>query len=303
LAFWLAGAKMGGKGSQRQLEDEALTQLAGWLGKRRRVVLIGDRGFRGADRMQFLRRLGWHFVLRVTGDTLVQLSLDPAWQSLAALQPALGERWQQANVGYGKKNGKVRERVNLVALRATLPTPKPRRTNKGKPTGQWKKETTWFLATDLPLVTDAVALYALRMQIEQSFRDTKSLFGMEREKTRRPERRLRMLLWAVMIGLALDLRRATPQPKSLPRLPRTSPNEPVVRLEAKPRYRAESATREGLHQLLIEVVLGPSAWRETLLAMQRKSERMQQRPQVRERRRPAPALRNRNRTRHVTSQQ
>jgi len=302
LAFWLAGSTVGGKGSQRQLEDEALTQLALWLGKRRRVVLIGDRGFRGADRMRFLRRLGWHFVLRVTGDTMVQFSPTESWQSLSAVQPELGGRWQQANVGYGKLNGKPRERVNLVALRAALPTPKRRRTNKGKLTGQLIEETTWFLATDLPLATDAVALYALRMQIEQSFRDTKSLFGMEREQTKRPERRLRVLLWAVMIGLALDLRRATPQPQAPARLPRTRPSDPVLLPGEKPRYRAESATREGLHALLIEVVLGPSPLREALRAMHQKSERMQQRPQVRNRRRTTPALRNRNRTRHVTLQ-
>jgi Transposase DDE domain len=302
LAFWLAGATVGGKGSQRQLEDRALTQLASWLGKRRRVVLIGDRGFRGADRMRFLKQLGWHFVLRVTGDTLVQLTAEQPWQTLSALQPSLGERWQQANVGYGRRDGKVRARVNLVALRAGLPTPKRHRTNKGKPTGQLIEETTWFLATDLPLVTDAVALYALRMQIEQSFRDTKSLFGMEHEQTKRPERRLRVLLWAIMIGMALDLRRATPQPQAPVRLPRTRPSDPVVLPEAKPRYRAESATREGLHALLIEVVLGASPLRETLLAMQRKSERLQQRPQVRDRRRATPALRNRSRTRHVTLQ-
>lgn len=303
LAFWLAGSTVGGKGSQRQLEDRALTQLAAWLGKRRRVVLIGDRGFRGVGRMRFLKELGWHFVLRVTGDTRVQLTQGGDWQKLQEVQPALGERWQRAKVGYGKKpSGKARTQVNLVALRAALPTPKRQRTNKGKPTGQWIEATTWFLATDLPLSTDVVALYAWRMQIEQSFRDAKSLLGMEREQTRQPERRLRVLLWAIMIGLALDLRRATPTPRQPARLPRTRPQEPVVLPWEKPRYRAESATREGLHALLIEVVLGPSPLRDALVAMHEKSQRLQQRPQVRERRRSTPALRNRSRTRHVTPQ-
>jgi hypothetical protein len=101
LAFWLAGTKVGGKGAQRQLEDEALTELAGWLGKRRRVVLVGDRGFRGADRMRFLKQLGWHFVLRVTGDTMVRLPGQAEWVTLSQVPLPLGSRWQEAGVEYG----------------------------------------------------------------------------------------------------------------------------------------------------------------------------------------------------------
>ena len=59
LAFWLAPPTMGGKGTQRQFEDEALTKVREWLPDGRRAVLIGDRGFRGRDRMRFLQRLGF----------------------------------------------------------------------------------------------------------------------------------------------------------------------------------------------------------------------------------------------------
>ncbi len=299
LAFWLSPTKLGGKGAQRRFEDAALTQLAQWLGRRRPVVFIGDRGFRGFDRMQFLKKLGWHFVLRVTQDTKVRLTPGDPWQTLASLEPEVGRRWQN-EVGYGKDEQRERLRVNLVALRAALPTPKKRLTNKGKPTGEWLTETTWYLATDLSLTIDVVALYRLRMQIEQSFRDSKALLGLEREKTRQPEVRLRLLLWAVMIGIALDLRRAEPQPLHPRRLPRARRNREVVPPLTKPTYPAESATRAGLHALVVEVVLGHGALWEELAAIQRKSERMQARPQVRERRRTTPALRNRRRTQPVT---
>jgi hypothetical protein len=87
LACWLAPPELGGKGAQRALEDQALTQLRAWLPTRRRVLLIGDRGFRGRDRMQFLQRLRFQFILRVTGDTMVQIAGQ--WQRLADVAPAV----------------------------------------------------------------------------------------------------------------------------------------------------------------------------------------------------------------------
>jgi hypothetical protein len=96
LAFWLAPLETGGAGSQRALEDQALTDLRAWLPQRRRVLLIGDRGFRGRDRMQFLKRLGFQFILRVTGDTMVQIQGE--WVRLQDVAPALGQRRQWAGV-------------------------------------------------------------------------------------------------------------------------------------------------------------------------------------------------------------
>jgi hypothetical protein len=68
LAFWLAPPRLGGPGSQRQFEDQALLQLRQWLPKGRQALLIGDRGFGGRDRMRFLKRLGFRFLLRINGD-------------------------------------------------------------------------------------------------------------------------------------------------------------------------------------------------------------------------------------------
>jgi hypothetical protein len=71
LAFWLTPLTLGGKGAQRSLEDQALTQLRAWLPAGRRVLLIGDRGFRGRDRMRFLQQMCFQFILPVTGDPMV----------------------------------------------------------------------------------------------------------------------------------------------------------------------------------------------------------------------------------------
>jgi hypothetical protein len=299
LACWLTPLAVGGKGAQRALEDQALTQLRAWLPAARRVLLIGDRGFRGRDRMQFLKRLRFQFILRVTGDTMVQLNGE--WVCLRDLAPAVGERRQWANLLYGKEKPKERFTVNLIAVRQALPVPKVVLTNKGKKTGKTVEETIWFLATDLPLSTDAVALYAQRMQIEQSFRDSKGLLGLEREKTKQPWVRLRTLLWALQIGYTLDLQLGGAAPAVAPRPPRVGPHVDTVPPLGKPEYRAQSATREGLHALVLAVLLGEGPLAALFQEMAAKSARMRARPQVANRRRttPAPRRRTRRETPHV----
>jgi len=299
LAFWLAPLEVGGKGALRALEDQALTQLRGWLPAGRRVLLIGDRGFRGRDRMQFLQRLRFQFLLRVTGDTMVEI--DSAWVRLRDVAPAVGQRSQWAQVRYGKEKPKERLTVNLIAIRQALPAPKAVLTNKGKKTGKTIDETVWYLATDLPLATDAGALYAQRMQIEQSFRDQKALLGLEREQTQQPWVRLRTLLWALLIGYTLDLQLGGAAPAVAPRPPRVAPPADTAPALAKPEYRAQSATRAGLHALVLAVFLGEGPLSVMFQAMAAKSGRMQARPQVANRRRETPARRRRTRrqTQHV----
>jgi hypothetical protein len=295
LAFWLAPMTMGGKGSQRAFEDEALTRLREWLPQRRRAVLIGDRGFRGRDRMQFLKRRGFRFVLRVTGDTQIEVRRGKEWEwvALRDVTPALGERrmWRRVRYGKSKQGGALF--VNLVAVRQELVAPKAVRTNKGKPTGQTVEEAVWFLATDLPLRIDVAALYFQRMQIEESFRDAKALLGLEQERTKAPWERLRSLVWALTMGLALDLQQGEGALPASPRLPLCEGQPREVPPAAVPDYRAESATREGLHTLVVEAVLGTSPFTRELHAMAAKSERMKARPQVRDRRRSTPAPRRR----------
>jgi hypothetical protein len=134
-------------------------------------------------------------------------------------------------------------------------------------------------------------LYFQRMQIEESFRDGKALLGLEKERTQAPWERLRSLVWALTVGMALDLQQgdATLQaPARLPLCPKAASSVPPA---VVPEYRAESATREGLHTLVVQAVLGTSPFTAELHAMAAKSERMQARPQVRDRRRTPPALR------------
>jgi len=294
LCFWLMPAWARGRGSQRALEDAALRELRECLPGYRPVLLIGDRGFRGRDRIRFLQQLGWHFVLRVTAET--QIEVQGQWVALAALAPEIGARWQRAGVRLGKpgKDGPP-VLVQVVAVRQAHARPKAVRTAKGnrsRPTGATLTDTTWYLATDLPLGIDAVAVYAWRMQIEQTFRDFKALLGLETERT--AWERLPALLWALTIGVALDLQLGNPQAR-VPSLPRVSPQATAAPAGRVALYPSQSATREGLHVLVVQVILGTSPFTADLEAMQAKSRRMCQRPQVSERRRTQPARRKRRR--------
>jgi hypothetical protein len=288
MVFWLAPPEMGGEGSQRALEDRAVLELRSWLGQRR-VLLIGDRGFRGRDRMRFLEKHQFQFILRVTGDT--QIKVGRKWLALQEVAPPLGKRRHFEQVLFGKEGPAAeRIRVNLVAVHQPLLAPRPERTNKGKKSGQQRDETVWYLATNLPLGTDAAALYRQRMQIEETFRDLKALLGMEQERTKEPWKRLVPLMWALMIGEALALHAGGVGEQPLPRPPRCRRDATEAPGPKQPEYRRESATREGLHRLVVDLILGDSPLREELQAIAAKSERMKQRPQVKGRRRTTPAL-------------
>jgi hypothetical protein len=318
LAFWLTANEFGGAGKQREFEDAAFRELAGWLPPGRVVILLGDRGFGGRDRMRFFRyQVGWYFVLRVTGDARVHW--QGVWRRLDSLEPPVGFRWQAEGVRYGRTKSVV---VNVVAVQERLPQAKPVRDWKGRLTGKTVTETVWYLVTNLPLTVDVVALYALRMQIEQSFRDYKTDFGLEQEQTANPVQRLPVLLLALMVVVALEIRQGQAEVGSdpdelawrswvLPPPPQAEPTilggwtvteEPTPNAAwalAQRDYVVVSVLREGQHQSWVDLLRGRSALRPVLDAAWEKSDRLQQRPQAHGRRK-VHRTKRRRRTQPVT---
>jgi len=210
----------------------------------------------------------------------------------------------------------------MVVVRESLRKPKLERDYKGRPTGQTLTQTTWFLATDLCLDDDIIALYCRRMQIEEFFRDLKSFLDLEQARLFHQEKRLEWLLWASTVGWVMSVLNAPhsalagsaqlPGSDRLPSVqsiratkrtqrtasmrssePSTLPGHigPVV-LQTSPyamppllrRYPANSVFREGLHMLLWRLIGGRSALTSLLRQAESKSERMRQRPQVVQRR-------------------
>jgi hypothetical protein len=276
LTFWLAHDRFGGPGKQRAFEDDALRQLHDWLPAGWPVVLIGDRGFGGRDRMRFVAELGWSFLFRVTGDARIRISDSGRrrrrYQRVDAQPPAPGQQWRKEGVTYGRFRPLV---LNLVAVRLPAASAHP--------------HAVWYLATNLPGTVDVVACYAQRMQIEQSFRDYKSDLGLEQEYTRAPGRRLQPLLMVLLLVIGRQMARggpAGPQAAPAPAPALSPPAEPeATPLEARPpRYRVVSDWRRGWHELLTEMVVGDTVVRQTVLAAAAKARKLQQRPQVKNRR-------------------
>lgn len=292
LAYWLAANRFGGRGGQRAFEDQALRQLKTWLPEGCPVILIGDRGFGGRDRMRFVAGLGWSFVFRVTGDARLPVRervrgrrgwrWHVHYERVDAQPPLPGQRWRKEAARYGRHRAVV---VNVVASCLAAAA-------GGGPAA------VWYLATNLPADGDVVALYSLRMQVEQSFRDYKASLGMEREYTRQPAQRLEWLLLALLIAAG----RQTWQGRRSLEQTRAAVAEPAAPAAAAgpatgggaaagagpPRYRNVSDLRRGWHETLTELVLGTAEVRAAVQEAAAKAQRMQQRPQVVTRRKALP---------------
>lgn len=144
------------------------------------VTLVFDRGFAAPTIVQYLCEQHILFVLRIKGGKKV---LDRKGGTKARWLPAgLHPVWV-----YG-------HRLNLVV------TPKPE--VKLKTSG--KAQEPWYLvANDLSLSAEAVSdTYYHRFEIEEVFKDTKHLFGLEYIQFKLPAR-LTTVLWFVCLGFWL----------------------------------------------------------------------------------------------------
>lgn len=169
----------------RQVEFDLLRTLARWIPQGVSVIVISDAGFRTPWFVE-VERLGWGFIGRVRRGNQVRHGSD-AWQDVlvwaqhATLQPS---RLVDAQLTESKRLA-----CDLVRVRRRL-TGRPRYHRPGhqsSPKGDAEARTSarepWVLAHSTGLrglrPDEIAALYARRMQIEENFRDTKSLpFGM-----------------------------------------------------------------------------------------------------------------------------
>lgn len=187
-----------------------LATLKALLGPTCKPILVGDAGFR-VPWMKRVRAIGWDFVTRIRGKTLVQPVVgDGCWQhwkglcSKARPMPrSLGSyrvvRHQGIDVqlivvdkrSRRARSGTARPR-NLRALRAAKSQREP-----------------WCLATSLALPAKQVAaLYTARMQIELTFRDLKSHrfgWGFEDARCRSTSRVAIQIMLAALASLVCML--------------------------------------------------------------------------------------------------
>jgi len=156
--------------SQNTLTHELLAHLKALLGD---FVLVADRGFGHAWTLRCCRQLGIDFVLRIRDDVRLYAGQR---EGLAQdfLPPTDGRRFYPQ----ARYHGQQRLKVNFIAVR--------------------HQGARWLLVTSLRDFPRAVKLYEQRMQIEETFRDLKSLLGLSRVQVR-GVRRLQVLLVALMV--------------------------------------------------------------------------------------------------------
>lgn len=193
------------------VEREFLQELSVILPSRCKPVIVTDAGFK-TKWCDNVRSLGWDFITRVRGATLFSEAGEP-WRKVTSLH---AEATSQA------------QSLPSVTLTQSQPRPvrlvvssRPKRhrhvntiSGRVRRSGQELKQRKgqsepWVLATSLERehAERIVGIYAMRMRIEEGFRDAKTIrFGLGLEQARgRPERIAVLLLIAALASLALLL--------------------------------------------------------------------------------------------------
>lgn len=168
-----------------------------------KLIVMTDAGFH-APWFKLVVAHGWEFVGRIRGRNLLRLQAQGAW--IAARDLFARAKLEAADLGTGTyaRSNPVSVRITLAARpgkgRHRLNMHGKRRVGRSSAKSARSGREPWLLASSAGLqhlkASAIVALYAQRMRIEQSFRDTKNLrVGMGLEVARsRSAARLQMLL-------------------------------------------------------------------------------------------------------------
>lgn len=176
-------------------------------------IIVTDAGFR-TPWMKLVLSYGWDYISRVRGLNLIRADKDEAWCDIERLWKMTGGR--ASELGSYEIGRKTRFRTRVVGIRKK---PKYQRRPAKRDFGPERQKRAarepWILATSLcARPAKVVAMYSLRMQIEETFRDAKSdRFGisLSHARTRSTSRADVLLLLAafahvlyVLLGLAAE---------------------------------------------------------------------------------------------------
>lgn len=181
------------------------------------VTIITDRGF-GTPWFKEVKALGWDFVGRVSSLLYYKILNETDWCSIKNLYDISTN--EPSHVG-GVLLGKTVRNKLETSLYSYKGDPKYRKTQKTRNKQNYLKlnkqysdmnKTPWVLATSLKggesISKKIIKNYALRMQIEQNFRDDKSErwgFGMRYSRTTSTQRITILLLLAAIASYVLLL--------------------------------------------------------------------------------------------------
>ncbi len=193
--------------------QQFLIRLKAMFAESVKVIIVTDAGFR-CPWFQAVRGLGWDFVGRVRNRTQCQLEPESDRVSIKTLYCNATQTPKLIGSTILAKANPTN--VNLVLFKKPLKWCH-KRTRQGQ-VAQWKQSQQIakrereprLLATSLKcsskLAKRIVKIYRSRMQIEQTFRDTKNLYygiGLSVNQTRKIERLKVLLLLAAIASLIL----------------------------------------------------------------------------------------------------
>jgi hypothetical protein len=201
-------SKLGNARAERAL----LKTLHGWMPTGVHVIIITDAGFRRPWFTQ-VERLGWSWIGRIRAGVCVSRDYTHWEQASAWFAKATGKACRWSNCWLTRR---FRFACDMVLYRRRAvggkrfgraghgSTPKARREAKAS------AREPWLLAHSPQLrsfrAEEIVALYGLRMQIEENFRDSKSTplgMGLELSQSRSAPRLHALLLIATLAGFLL----------------------------------------------------------------------------------------------------
>ncbi len=195
--------------SQNQLEQDALLAVVEALPEGVRPVVLADRGFHRASFIGWLKKHDLHYVVRVKKGGCLTEEDGHRWKlGQEGLKP--GEMRFATDVRYGLYHDRPRDLWINVALCWKVPKSKtkdPRRKAPAEP---------WYLATSFASAKAYASWYWQRGWIEQSFKDSKSRFGLGEVRVGSPER-LSRLLSALTIALSWLTLAALPEIGAVPK--------------------------------------------------------------------------------------
>jgi hypothetical protein len=159
-----------------------LRQVRGCLPPGVTVVLLADRGLAWPVLVDWCHEHGWHYVLRLQGQTKVRAPEGRGERSARELAPRPGRRWLGPAEVFKKAGWRG---ANVVAT--------------------WERgmKEAWLLLTDQRASLRHCRVYGQRMWEEESFRDDKSAgFGWQDSQVNDPAHAARLLL---VLALAMVL--------------------------------------------------------------------------------------------------
>jgi len=194
--------------SQNQLEEQALAAVLAVLPPGVRPVVLADRGFARATLLEWLQARRVDYVVRVDRGTCITEPDGRRWK-LGEEHLERGQLAFAAGVRYGLWHGRPRDLAVNLALSWRVPPGHCRDRRRNPP------DEPWYLATSLSDAHRAAAWYWQRGWIEQSFKDAKGRFGLDKVQVASPQRRSRLLA-GLVLALAWLTLLALPEVGCLP---------------------------------------------------------------------------------------